>query len=220
MWSFLWSSVLLVGIYSFRVLVCHEWRWISWARIHIFHHSLAFSNLIFFLVLFWVNLSVFPLSVLLRVLLTLLPCCLSIRLYCYGLLVAISYSKITQLLLHPVVGMFSRHLPQLVGRIFFRCFGMSCFVCIVLPFLDIFLIFHLSPVLSGLFPLVVISSCVVFSFLSQHVPAFFLFLKSFLLVFVDFLSAFRIEFPIQGFDFLFVLFKGTSVFSQTNFVPA
>ena len=38
---------------------------------------------------------------------------------------------------------FSCHLPQVIGRIFFRCFGMFCFVCIVLPFLDIALISYL-----------------------------------------------------------------------------
>ena len=49
--------------------------------------------------------------------------------------------KSSRFLLHQVVGMFSRHLLPAVGRISFRCFGMSCFVCIVLPFVDIFLIF-------------------------------------------------------------------------------
>ena len=52
MCSFLWSSsqvlVHLVGICSFLVLVCREWRWISWTRIHAFHHVLAFSSLISF----------------------------------------------------------------------------------------------------------------------------------------------------------------------------
>ena len=65
MWSFLWSSsqVLahLVGICSFLVLVCREWRWISWIRIHVFHHVLAFSSLISFLVFFWVIRYIFPL---------------------------------------------------------------------------------------------------------------------------------------------------------------
>ena len=59
-------------------------------------------------------------------------------------------------LLYPVVGMFYYHFLPVVDRIFFHCFGMSRFFCIVLPFVDISLIFLLSPVLSGLFPQVVL----------------------------------------------------------------
>ena len=72
--------------------------------------------------------------------------------------------------------MSSCYLFLLVGRIFFRCFGMLCFVCIVLPFLDIFLIFLLLPEFSRLFPssCIDILSCLAFSFLSRHVPVFFL----------------------------------------------
>ena len=109
--------------------------------------------------------------------------------FCYVLLVAIFYSKIVQLLLHSVVGMFSWHLLQLVGGILFRCIGMFSFVCIVLPFVDILLVFLLSPVLSRLFPQVV----------SLFFLAFqrFSFVSSFLPVFVDFLPVFPVEFPIQ-----------------------
>ena len=53
--------------------------------------------------------------------------------------------QIVRFLWHPVFGMFS---CQPVDRIFFRCFGKSCFVCIVVPFVDISLISLLSPVLS------------------------------------------------------------------------
>ena len=56
MWSFLRSSsqalVHRVDICSLLVLVCREWRWISWTRIHVFHHVLAFSSLISFSVCF------------------------------------------------------------------------------------------------------------------------------------------------------------------------
>ena len=49
---------------------------------------------------------------------------------------------------------------------FFRYFGMFCFVCIVLPLVDITLIFLLSQVFFGLFPQVVFFfSCVAFFFL-------------------------------------------------------
>ena len=68
------------------------------------------------------------------------------------------FSKIVRFLLHPIVSMFSCHLLPVVGRIFFHCFAMFCFVSIALPFVDIPLIFLLSPVLPGLFPEVVFLS--------------------------------------------------------------
>ena len=97
----------------------------------------------------------------------------------------------------------SCHLLSLVGRIYFRCFRMFCFVCVVLPFLDIFLIFLLSPKFSGLFPQVVLLffSGAAFSFSSQHVPAIFLYFIVFAF-FVAFLSAFPVKFPIQVLIFL------------------
>ena len=52
---------------------------------------------------------------------------------------------------------FFRVTPlAIVDRIFFRCFGKSCFVCSVLPFVDISLISLLLPARSGLFPQVVL----------------------------------------------------------------
>ena len=49
--AFLCSSirvhVLLVGICSFLELVCLKWRW-TCTKIHVIHHGLALSNLIFF----------------------------------------------------------------------------------------------------------------------------------------------------------------------------
>ena len=84
MWSFLSSSIrvrmLLVGICSFLAPVSVGWRWISRTRIHVFHHGLAFSNMIFF-VLFWVKRCVFPRLDLLRVVLILLSYYLSIRVF-------------------------------------------------------------------------------------------------------------------------------------------
>ena len=110
--------------------------------------------------------------------------------------------------------MSSRHLPLHVCRIFFRRFGMSWFVCIVLPFLDIFLIFLLSPELSGLFPQVVLSffSRIAFFFLSQRVPAFSLCF----IIFACCRFLICISCPIShpGFDFLFVFFKGTTIFYE------
>ena len=99
---------------------------------------------------------------------------------------------------------------------------MFYFVCIVLPFLDIFLIFLPSPVLSGLFLQVVLLffSSVAFSSSPQHVPAFFPFII--FASFRRFIICVSSQISHPGFDFfsLFVLFKGTPIFSQTNFAPA
>ena len=55
-WSYLWLSgqvlVFLVSIFSFLVLVCHEWKWIFGTRNHVFHHGLAFDLLLLLLLLF------------------------------------------------------------------------------------------------------------------------------------------------------------------------
>ena len=184
---------------------------------NLFHHCLVFSNLIFF-VSFLVNLCAFPLSVLL---LTFLLCYLSIQLFCYVLLVAIFYSKIVQLLLDPVVNMFSCHLPQLVGRIFLCCFWMSCFVCIVLPIVVFFL--NLPSFASTFWFIssscIVFFPCVAYSFLSEHVPAFFLCFIIFAR-FRGFLIRVSSRIFHPGFDFLFVVFKEIPIFSQTNFALA
>ena len=144
-----------------------------------------------FLVSFSVNVCVFLLSNLLRVLLTLSPCCLFIRLFCYALLVAIFYSRIVQFLLHPVV----------VGRIFFRCFWMFCFVCIALLFVDIFLIFRQYFWLISS-SCIVIFSCVAFFFLSQHVSKFFL---CFICFHSFFYLRFQSNFPSRFWYFVRVL---------------
>ena len=44
-----------------------------------------------------------------------------------------------------VVGMYSCILHLLAGRIFFHCFRMTCFICIVWSCLSIFLVFLLLP---------------------------------------------------------------------------
>ena len=143
--------MLLVGICSLLVLDCREWRWISWTRIHAFHHGLACFSLIFFNVVLskLMCISVFG------------PCSSPSNSFAiFFIHSAFSLCSlgcyIVRFLLHPVVGMFSCHLYPVVGRIFFPCFWMSRFVCIVLPVVNISLIFLLSPVLSGLFPQVVL----------------------------------------------------------------
>ena len=135
-------------------------------------------------------------------------------------LVALFSSKIVRFLWYLVVGMFSCHSLPFVDRIFFCCFGKSCFVWIVLHFIDISLIFLLSPALSGLFP-----QFVLLFFLVLPVPfcsrlfqrfCFFIILACFR-SFVICVSS-RISHP--GFDCFFVLLEGVPVFLQTNFAPA
>ena len=126
----------------------------------------------------------------------------------------ISQSKILRFLLHPIAGMFLCHLLPAVDRISFRYFGMSCFVCIVLPLVDISLIFFLSPVIFGLFPQVILLSFLLlpFPFCSNIFQRL-----SFVLSFWLFCVSSRISPP--SFDFFFVLFEGISIFQQTNFAP-
>ena len=171
----------------------------------------------------WVNRCVFPLWGLLQILLVLLSYCLYIHPFRYVLLAAIFLSKIVRFLWHTVVGMFSCYPLPTTKRIFFRCFGMFCFVFIISPFVDISFISLLSPVFSGLFFQVVLLFFffrVVFSFLFLHIPAsFFCFI-----IFACFRSFFYFcvssRISHLGFDFYFSLFKGIPIFSQTNFAPA
>ena len=117
--------------------------------------------------------------------------------------------------------MFLCHALSIIDRIFFHCFGMSCFVCIVLPFVDIYLVSLLLPEPSGLFPHVVLLffSRVVFSLLIPQIPGFSI--LPFWSVFVDFfLSGFPVELPILVLTVFFVVFEETSIFLHTNFNPA
>ena len=112
-------------------------------------------------------------------------------------LVAVFQSKIVRFLLHPVAGMFLCNLLPVVDRIIFRWYGMFCFVCNVFPFVDISLIFLFSPVLSGLFPQLVLLSFLMLPFLfCSYIFQRLSFVLSFCPDFVDFLFAFPVEFPI------------------------
>ena len=135
--SFLWSSSQVLGLFvsicSFLVLVCREWRWISWTKNYVFHQSLAFSSLIFFSVVLSKSMcfSAFGPS--------LSPSNYFFKLFIHSafslyFLVAIFSSKMVRFLWHPVIGMFSCHPFPVVNIIFFRCFGMFYLVCIVLPY--------------------------------------------------------------------------------------
>ena len=102
------------------------------------------------------------------------PCCLSVRIFAYVILVVIYYNKSVLVPLSQVV-MSLCHLPLLVIRISFYCFGMSFFVRIVLPCLVIFSIILISPVLFSLFPRLV------FTFFFSYL--FFLFVPAYSSVF-------------------------------------
>ena len=96
-------------------------------------------------------------------------------------------ANIIRSLLHLIVCMFSYHLLPVVGRNFFRCFVMSCFICIVLPFVDISLIFLLSSGFSDSFPQVVLLFFLVLPFpFCLYMFKSFSFVLSFWPVFVDF----------------------------------
>ena len=166
----------------------------------------VFSNSVLFWVLLCVSRDVFSLSVLLRLVLTLLLFCLSIRLFFYVLFVLIFWSKIVLIPYHPVVGMSSCIQHLLADRIF-CCFGRSS-----LSWLDIFLVSLLSPLPSALFPRVVFffTFWVAFIFTSKHFPAF-----SPCLFFPcchRFLICVSSRNSHPGFEFLFVFFKENTVF--------
>ena len=105
----------------------------------------------------------------------------------------------------------SCYLLSVVDRIFFRCFGMSCFVYIISPFVHISLIFLLSPVLSGLFPQVVLLFflCCPFLFVPTYSSIFPLFYHFGLLWFFICVSR-QISHP--GFVFVFFFFVFFSCF--------
>ena len=141
-------------------------------------------------------------------------CCLFIQLLCYVLLVDIFYSKIVRFLLYLVVGMSSYHLLQLVGRISFRCFGMSVLSILFYRFSISFKSsFFRQYFLFYFFKLYFFLCC--FFFFGPYMFQSVSFVLSLLPVFVHFLFAFPVEIPILVL-ILFVLFKGTRFFSQTK----
>ena len=201
----------------FWLIVSRELRWISWTRILVCHHGPVFSNLIFFSAVLskLMCISVFRLSSKPSNSFIILFIPLLCSLGCPNLV------QIVWFLQHAVVDMFSFHITTLAGRISFRYFGISCFVCIVLPLINIFLIFLLSAVLYGLFPQVVFLLFLMLPFpFSPICSVVVSFLLWFLPIFIDFLSTFSVEFPILVLVFLFVFFEGIPIFSQTKFTLA
>ena len=160
-----------------------DWKWIFSTSIRVCHHGQAFSNLVLFL-----NVALFKL----RCIFALGPssspsnsfsilliysafqlCSLSSRLFLQNFFVSLSSGCW-------YVFVYS---PLLAGRIFFRCFGMSCFISIILSCLDTFWFISLS--FCGLFYL-----WCFFAFHPNILQCSFSVL-SFLLV--DFLSMFSIS---------------------------
>ena len=151
-----------------EVFFLNQKPWIpSWPGV--FHFDIS-------LMLFWVNLYLFPLSDLLQALRILSPCCLSIRPFRCVFWLPYFCPKSFSVFLHLIVGTFLCHFLPVVDRIFFRCFVMSCFVCIILPFVDISLITRLLPVL-------LFYRCTVFFFFSCYL---FLFVPTYSSAFLSF----------------------------------
>ena len=178
--AFLWSSVrvrvLLVSIYSFRVIVYREWRGISWTRIHVFHHGLAFSRFIFYCAVLsksiWLS-SFGPSSspansfVMLRIHSAFLLWSLSSHI----LLIFFFFFWFP---LGLVIGAFSCYLPNLliefsfvVLYVLFRlyCFILSRCLFILLSFASTCCLISSSSIFIF---------CIALSFLSLYFPAFFL----------------------------------------------
>ena len=154
--------------------------------------------------------DIFPPKGLLREFETLLPCCLSIRLFYYDLSVPRFCSKIVLPRSHPVVGMTSPILPQLVGRIFFRIFRKPVLsVFFGLPsFASIFWLVSLN----GVFH----SRCRAFSASFEYI---FMLRLVFLCVVVVFLATILIWVPIRVLTFCLQFSVVGAIFSQTNFAP-
>ena len=114
--------------------------------------------------------------------------------------------------------MFLCHALPIVDKIFFCRFGISCFVHIVLPFVDISLVFLLLLEPSGFISssCMVIFSHVVFFILFPHILGSFCF--NILACFRRFFIWVSSETSHPGLDYFFVLFEGTPIFSHTKYV--
>ena len=135
--------------------------------------------------------------------------------FCYVLFVLLFCSKIVLFLCHPVVGTSSCILPLIADRI--------CFVVLNMLFrLYRFTLYRYPfslPSFASTFwfissSFIVLFTCVNFSFLFQHVPAFFFSVLSFLFAVIDFLSVFQVELSIRKFPFFF--FGGSTIFSPAE----
>ena len=150
-----------------------------------------------FLVSFWLNQCVFPLSGLLQALLIHLSYCLSIQLFLYAFGCHILVQNCSVSLESSYWYDFVSSSPS-CWQNFLLCFGMSRFVSIALLFFYISLIFLLSSVLSSLFLQLVLLLVLILPFpffFSLQDPASY-FVLSFWPFFVKILFAFPVECPV------------------------
>ena len=138
-----------------------------------------------FLVFLRVNRGVFLPSVLLRILLSLYPCCLSIWFFCYVPFLPIFLLKNCLFPCHLVI-ILSSGIPILLAGRIFSLFWNVLFFCIVLSCPGIFLGFPFLLSLACTF-WVISKSCIVYFtlcviFLSPPFSAFFLYLINFVVV--------------------------------------
>ena len=173
------------------------------------HHGQAFSNLEFFSALFWVNRGVFSPEDLLRALVTFFHV-----FYLFGFSVMFSSfpyfppKLFCFLVIWLLVCLHALSSGLLVE---FSFFVLEYLVCIP--------VFLLTLVPSDLSRDVFFHCCVDFLFQSQHISAFFLYLRIFACC-RRFLICVSSLISHSGFDFLFVLFRGTPTLSRNYFDPA
>ena len=139
--------------------------------------------------------------------------------FCYDLYVAIFLLQISLLPSYPVTTLSLHHFPLLLGRILLRYFGISYFVFTISSYHDILLAFLLSPVHSDL-SLRVASFVLIVLLCSFCLNVFLRFILSSFVCCRRYLTCVSSLISHAGFGFLFVFFRGTLMFSQTNFAPA
>ena len=129
----------LVGIYSVAEPICRGWMGILKTRIYICCHGLEFSN-VHLKPFFEFSFSSYLFN----------------QHFYYVLSFSMFYSKIL-FLLPPVADFCLCSLRQPVGKIFFRYFGMSCFLFIPIVLSDLYVVFFLGTFLfeASLFVLLV-----------------------------------------------------------------
>ena len=131
-----------------------------------------------FFVLFWVNRCVFPPSVLLRVLLTRLL--LAANPFGFSVMFSWLLYLAPKFFCFPCIQLLvclCAIFPYLLVE-FFRCFGMSCFVCIILP-ISFKSFFFRPDFLANFHELYCHFHLCCFAFLSRRLPVFFLCFISF-----------------------------------------
>ena len=163
---------------------------------YVCHYDQAFSNLVFFWALLWVNQGIYLPSGLLSILAIRFLCYLSIQIFCYEFYVSIFCSKIDLFPLYSVVGM-SLHLPHYLlvefSFVILKCPVLSLlFDSLSISFLFSFFYWYL---LIYLFELYRCSNYGTLLLTSRHILDFLLLLIW--RVVEVFLSVFPLCFPIQ-----------------------